>query len=108
MPQNAGKKCDRPLRAGERSADTGTVTANARKFFTAVTALFVAGPSLGTLLGFGPMGYHAGTELVLRMGAMLLATSMLALVVGLAGYLYYVNVIAPAPRLERARVRTHP
>ena len=84
------------------------MTANARKLIIAVTALFVAGPSVGTLLGFGPMGYHAGSELVVRLVAMFLATSLLALVVGLAAYLYYVNVIAPAPRMAPARVRTHP
>ncbi len=86
------------------------MTANARKLIVAVTALLVAGPSLGTLFGFGPMGYHAGSELMVRLVAMFLGTSMLALVVGLAMYLYYVNVIAPAPRMERAtvRVRTHP
>jgi hypothetical protein len=83
------------------------VTANARKFIIAVTALFVTGPSLGTLLGFGPMGYHDGAALVVRLVAMFLATSLLALVVGLAMYLYYVNVIAPAPRrVERVTVRS--
>lgn len=86
------------------------MTATARKFVIALTALFVAGPSIGTLLGFGPMGYAQGSALVVRLVAMFLGTSLLALVVGLAGYLYYVNVIAPAPapRLQQARVRTHP
>lgn len=82
------------------------MTANARKLIVAVTALFVTGPSIGTLLGFGPMGYHAGAELVVRLVAMFLGTSMLALVVGLAAYLYYVNVIVPAPRVRRVTVRS--
>lgn len=82
------------------------MTANARKLLITATALFVAAPSVGTLFGFGPMGYHAGAELVVRLVAMFLGTSMLALVVGLAGYLYYVNVIAPAPRVSRITVRS--
>ncbi|MDP1793144.1 MAG: hypothetical protein Q8K63_03310 [Acidimicrobiales bacterium] len=80
------------------------MTANTRKLVIAVTALFVAGPSVGTMLGFGPMGYHGGTQLFVRLVAMFLATSMLALVVGLAGYLYWAHVIAPAPQPRRTPI----
>lgn len=73
------------------------MTANARKLIVAVTAMFVVGPSAGTLFGFGPMGYHDGADLMVRLVAVFLATSTFALAVALAGALYYVNVMVPAP-----------
>lgn len=80
------------------------MTAKTRNSLIAVIGVLVSSPALATLLDFSPMGYHAGTALVVRVVAVFLATSLLAVVFGIAGYLYWSNVIAPAPAPMLARV----
>ncbi len=74
------------------------VTANARKFIVFVASLVVLAPAFATLLDLGPMGYHDGTALVVRLVSVVVATASLAAVFGLGVYLYWLNVIQPAPR----------
>jgi hypothetical protein len=84
------------------------VTANARKFIVLVASLVVLAPALATLLDVGPMGYHDGTALVVRLVAVLLATASLAACIAIGAYIYWANVIAPAPRVTPARIAPAP
>ena len=61
-------------------------------------------PTLATIAGTGPMGHHSGTSLLIRVTAVFGASASLAGVFAIAGYLYWLHVIAPAPvavRTER-------
>ena len=49
------------------------------------------------MFDLGPMGYHSGTALLVRVVALLLASASLTAVFAIAGYLYWLHVIAPAP-----------
>ncbi len=74
------------------------MTANARKFVVFVASLVVLAPALATLLDVGPMGYHDGTALAVRLIGVLIATASLAACIGIGAYIYWLNVIQPAPR----------
>jgi len=84
------------------------VTARTRNFVLFVLALFVCAPSLATLVDVGPMGYHAGGALLVRLVATFLATTSLAAAVGIGMYLYWLHVISPAQHVHLHRHgRTH-
>ena len=71
----------------------------------ALSVLYVAlVPSVLTLADVTPMGYHDGGALLLRVLVTLVATALLVGVVAYACALYWVRVVAPAPRLPRVRV----
>lgn len=82
--------------------------------------MVVATPSLATLFDVGPMGYHVGMALYLRVIGVFLAMTSLATVFAIAGYLYWVRVIVPSNRSVAQRIadstravggnrlRTHP
>ncbi len=82
--------------------------ANARKFIVFVASLVVLAPALATLLDVGPMGYHAGTALAVRLVGVLMATASLAGCIGIGAYIYWLNVIQPAPRVAHTRVSGAP
>ena len=44
------------------------------------------------------MGYHDGTALAVRLIGVLMATASLAACIGIGAYVYWLNVIQPAPR----------
>ena len=74
------------------------VTARSVKLI-ASSVLFVALiPTLLTLADATPMGWHDGFALAIRLASMLIATVLLGGVVAYAGALYWVRVVAPAPR----------
>lgn len=94
------------------------VTARMRHFILFAGTMVLAMPSLATLFDVGPMGYHVGAALYLRVVSLFLATTAFAGVFGVAGYLYWVRVIHPS-QIARARriasstrvtgrLRTHP
>jgi hypothetical protein len=74
------------------------VTASLKNLIIAGAALLVASPALAIVFDLGPMGYHNGTALLVRVVAVFLATCSLAAVIGVAGFLYWLHVVAPAPR----------
>ncbi len=74
------------------------MTASYRKFMLIVASLVVSAPSVATMFDIGPMGYHNGTALLVRVIAVFLASTSLATVFGVAGYLYWLHVVAPSPR----------
>lgn len=74
------------------------MTAKARKFVVFVASLVVLAPTLATLLDVGPMGYHDGTALAVRLVGVLIATASLAACIGIGAYIYWLRVIQPAPR----------
>lgn len=80
------------------AADMADVTATFRNFVVSVLALIVMSPSLMTIFDVGPMGYHDGLDLLVRVGATLVASMSLAAVCGIAAYLYWVHVIEPGQR----------
>lgn len=95
------------------------VTARMRHFSLFAGTLVLAMPSLATLFDVGPMGYHVGSELFVRVISLFLAMTSLAGVFAVAGYLYWVRVIHPsqiatARRIASStsitgrRLRTHP
>jgi hypothetical protein len=78
------------------------VTANARKFVVFVASLVVLAPTLATLFDVGPMGYHDGTALAVRLVGVLMATASLAACIGIGAYIYWAQVMQPAPRVPHA------
>jgi hypothetical protein len=74
----------------------GNVTASLCRVVRLSVAALVASPAFATFLGFGPMGYHSGIDLLVRVAAVLLGSASLAGVFAIAGYLYWVHVIQPA------------
>jgi hypothetical protein len=77
--------------------------ASLKNLIIAVAAFVVAAPALAIVFDLGPMGYHTGTALLVRVVAVFLATVSLATVFAVAGYLYWLHVVAPAPRPSRVR-----
>lgn len=78
------------------------MTANARKFVVFVASLVVLAPTLATLFDVGPMGYHDGTALAVRLVGVLMATASLAACIGIGAYIYWAHVMQPAPRVTHA------
>jgi hypothetical protein len=77
------------------------VTASLKNLIIAAVALLVASPALAIVFDLGPMGYHNGAALLVRVVAVFLATFSLAAVLAMAGYLYWLHVVAPSPRTTR-------
>lgn len=69
-----------------------------------MATMIVATPSLATLLDVGPMGYHVGSALYLRVVGVFLAMTSLATVFAIAGYLYWVRVIVPGQHAVAHRI----
>ena len=80
------------------------MTARFRHFILFVTTFALALPSLATLFDVGPMGYHVGTALFVRVIGVFLAMTSLASVFAIAGYLYYMRVMVPAQRATARRI----
>ncbi len=79
------------------------MTAALKNLIIAVAALAVASPALAIVFDLGPMGYHNGAALLVRVIAVFLATFSLVTVLAMAGYLYWLHVVAPSPRNSRRR-----
>ena len=60
-------------------------------------------PALATIAGMGPMGHHSGIALLVRVVAVLAASSSLAGVFGIAVYVYWLHVVVPAPAGARSQ-----
>ena len=93
------------------------MTARLRHFILSATTLLLALPSLATLFDVGPMGYHVGTALFVRVIGVFLAMTSLASVFAIGGYLYWAQVIHPSQQATARRIasttsvrrlRTHP
>jgi hypothetical protein len=86
-------RCGRPITRG--------VTAKSLKYLASLVLYVALVPSVLTLADATPMGYHDGLALMVRVLSVLVATALLCGVVAYAGALYWVRVVAPAPRLPR-------
>jgi len=78
------------------------VTAKSLKFLASLVLYVALVPSVLTLADVTPMGYHDGLDLIVRVVSVLIATALLCGVITYAAALYWVRVVAPAPRIRRS------
>ena len=96
-----GKKFGRTLKIGGALPIWLGVTAKTAKYIALLVLYIALVPCVLTLADVTPMGYHDGAALIVRLFSAFVATALLGGVVAYAASLYWVRVVAPAPRLPR-------